>query len=51
MRKILRTTKLFEIVQITCKRKDKLTDHLPDEEEPTTGGGIFKHEWLENFKD
>lgn len=45
VRKMLKITKPFEIVQITCKRKDKLIDHLPD------AHGIFKHEHFENFED
>ena len=45
VRKLLKITKPFEIVQLTCKRKDKLTDHLPDTH------GIFKHEFFENFED
>ena len=45
VRKMLKITKPFEIVQITCMRKDKLIDHLPDAHE------IFKHEYFENFED
>ena len=30
---------------MTCTRKDKLTDHLPD------AHGIFNHEYFENFED
>ena len=45
VRKMLKITKPYEIVQITCTRKDKLIDHLPD------AHGIFKHEHFENFED
>ena len=45
VRKMLKITKPYEIVQITCMRKDKLVDHLPDAHE------IFKHEYFENFED
>lgn len=45
IRKMLKTTKPYEIVQIKCKRKDKMLDHLPD------AHGIFKHEYFENFND
>lgn len=45
LRKMLKITKPFEIVQITCQRKDKMVDHLPDVH------GIFKHEYFENFED
>ena len=45
VRKMLKITKPYEIVQITCMRKDKLVDHLPD------AHGIFKHEHFENFED
>jgi hypothetical protein len=45
VRKLLKITKPFEIVQLTCTRKDKLTDHLPD------AHGIFNHEYFENFED
>lgn len=44
IRKILKTTKHFEIVQVRTTRKDKLVDHLPDEQ------GVFRHEWLSDFK-
>ena len=45
VRKMLKITKPYEIVQIKCQRKDKLTDHLPDVQ------GIFRHEYFENFED
>jgi len=45
IRKMLKTTKPYEILQIKCKRKDKMIDHLPD------AHGIFKHEYFEDFKE
>jgi len=43
IRKILKTTKLREVVEVKCSRKNKLVDHLED--------SIFKHEYFEDFKD
>jgi len=42
LRKILKKTKLHEIVVVTCKEENhpKLTDHLPDP------NNIFRTEWL-----
>lgn len=51
VRKILKTTKMYEIVEVKCKNKAKLVDHLPDTFDEKKGGGVFKHEWFEEFKD
>ena len=42
IRKVLKVTKLREIVEIRCKRKDKLIDHFDE-------NSIFKKEYFENF--
>lgn len=46
VRKILKTTKPYEVVQIKCLNNDKLLDHMEDE-----ANGIFKREFFESFKD
>lgn len=43
IRKILKTTKLFEVVQVRCRNIFKLTDHLDD--------GLFKHDLFMGFKE
>ena len=43
IRKIIKTAKQFEIIQVRCRRRDKLIDHIDD--------SIFRHEWLGNFKE
>jgi hypothetical protein len=50
IRKILKTTKLYEIVQVRCTNKHKLTDHMPDIFDEKAGCGVFRHEWLSDFK-
>lgn len=42
VRKVLKTTKLNEVVEIKSTKKDKLTDHFDD--------SVFKKEWLLNFE-
>lgn len=41
IRKVLKITKLQEIVEVKCSRKDKLTDHFDNP--------VFSHEWLGSF--
>ena len=42
-RRVLKKTKLKEIVEIRTTRLDKLTDHFDDD--------VFNREWLSSFKD
>jgi len=43
IRKLLKKAKLYEMIQVDCSRKDKLTDHFSSE--------AFKREWFDQMKE
>lgn len=46
LRKLLKITKPFEVVQLKCLKNDRLTDSMEDETH-----GVFKQEWFENMRE
>ena len=46
VRKVLKITKPYEVIQIKCIKNERLVDHLEDERH-----GVFKREWFENMQE